>query len=316
LLAVFGFRPINGARRWIRFGAFSIQPSEIAKLALVLFLARFLERRTGQETLFLKTFVPCMLVLGLLAGLVVKEPDLGTALMLAIAGVTVCFAAGVRPRHVAYASVPAFLYVAKMMIFTPFRMRRLASFIDPWADQQGAGYQTVQSLIAVGSGGMHGLGFSQGRQKLLFLPFAHSDFIFAVIGEELGLVGALIVVSVFALFLWRGMRAALRAPDRFGMLLGIGIVIGIVAQALLNISVVLAMVPNKGIPLPFISYGGSSLVPTLASVGILLNISQHATVVRHEVSAGDENYDEEKRGAKRVRHRLPPERATGLVRIR
>jgi len=178
----------------------------------------------------------------------------------------------------AYAAVPAFLFVGKMLIFTPFRMKRLAAFIDPWADSQGTGYQVVQSLIAVGSGGQHGLGFAQGRQKLLFLPFAHSDFIFAVIGEELGLIGALIVLLVFAVFLWRGMRAALRAPDRFGMLLGIGIVVGIVAQALLNMSVVLALVPTKGIPLPFISYGGSSLVPTLAGVGILLNISQYANL--------------------------------------
>ena len=151
-----------------------------------------------------------MAVIGLLAGLVIKEPDLGTALMLAIAGVTVCFAAGVRPRHVFYASVPALLYVGKMLVFTPFRMRRLASFVDPWADAQGAGYQTVQSLIAVGSGGTHGLGFAQGRQKLLFLPFAHSDFIFAVVGEELGLVGALIIVFVFAVFLWGGLRESLR----------------------------------------------------------------------------------------------------------
>src|ERR1044072_9023236 len=194
LLAVFGFRPINGARRWIRFSSFSLQPSEIAKLTLALFLARFLERRAGDEDSFFRTFIPCMLVIGLLAGLVIKEPDLGTALMLGIAGVTVCFAAGVGARHFFYSSVPALLYVGKMLIFTPFRMRRLASFIDPWADAQGAGYQTVQSLIAVGSGGVHGLGFAQGRQKLLFLPFAHSDFIFAVVGEELGLVGALIIV--------------------------------------------------------------------------------------------------------------------------
>jgi cell division protein FtsW len=314
LVAVFGFRPINGARRWIRLSSFSLQPSEIAKLALVLFLARFLDRRTGDEASFFRTFIPCMLVIGLLAGLVIKEPDLGTALMLAIAGVTVCFAAGVRPRHVFYASVPALLYVAKMLIFTPFRMRRLASFIDPWADAQGAGYQTVQSLIAVGSGGTHGLGFAQGRQKLLFLPFAHSDFIFAVVGEELGLVGALIVVFVFAIFLWRGLRAALRAPDRFGLLLGLGIVIGIVAQALLNISVVLAIVPNKGIPLPFISYGGSSLVPTLAGVGILLNISQYAALGKRE--SLDEGEYEDDQPPRARRKRLPRQRATALARAR
>lgn len=315
LLAVFGFRPINGARRWIRFGMFSIQPSEIAKLAMVLFLARFLDRRAGDEESFFRTFIPCVLVMAVLAGLVIKEPDLGTALMLAIAGITMCFAAGVRPRHVFYASVPALLYVVKMMIFTPFRMRRLAAFIDPWADPQGTGYQTVQSLIAVGSGGSHGLGFAQGRQKLLFLPFAHSDFIFAVIGEELGLVGALIVVFVFAIFLWRGMRAALRAPDRFGMLMGLGIVVGIVAQALLNISVVLAIVPNKGIPLPFISYGGSSLVPTLAGVGILLNISQYAGLGKRTL-VDDDDYEEDWDEEPRPRRRAPRQRAAAVARAR
>ncbi len=292
LLAVFAFPPVNGARRWIKFSGFSAQPSEIAKLSLAIFLAYFIQRRAGEEESLWKTFLPCMIVLGLIAGLVVKEPDLGTALMLAIVTFTVCFAAGVRPRHMIYATVPALLFVGKMLIFTPFRMKRLTAFVDPWADAQGTGYQVVQSLIAVGSGGEHGLGFAQGKQKLLFLPFAHSDFIFAVIGEELGLVGALIVVTVFAIFLWRGMRAALRAPDRFGMLLGIGLVVGIVAQALLNMSVVLALLPTKGIPLPFISYGGSSLVPTLAGVGILLNISQYASS-GSRVAYDDNDYDEE-----------------------
>src|SRR5437870_8723980 len=301
LVAVFAFSPVNGARRWIKLAGFSAQPSEIAKLSLILFLARLLDRRAGAEASFWKTFLPCMVVLAAFAGLVVKEPDLGTALMLAIICFVICFAAGVRPRHMVYASVPALLFVGKMLIFTPFRWRRLASFIDPWADQQGAGYQVVQSLIAVGSGGTHGLGFAQGRQKLLFLPFAHSDFIFAVISEELGLVGALIVVFVFAVFLWRGTRAALRAPDRFGTLLGLGVVVGIIAQALLNISVVLALVPTKGIPLPFISYGGSSLVPTLAAVGILLNISQYAPL-KSRASEEDE-YEEGWQGANRAAQR-------------
>src|SRR5215813_14356816 len=277
LVAVFGFPQVNGARRWIKLQGFSLQPSEIAKLSLALFLARFIERRAGDETSFWRTFLPCFFVLGIIAGLVAKEPDLGTALMLAIICFTICYAAGMRPRHLVYAVVPALLYVGKMLIFTPFRMKHLSAFIDPWADAQGTGYQVVQSLIAVGSGGTHGLGFAQGRQKLLFLPFAHSDFIFAVVGEELGLVGSLIVVTVFAVFLWRGMRTALLAPDRFGMLLSLGIVTSIVAQALFNISVVLSLVPTKGIPLPFISYGGSSLVPTLAAVGILLNISQYGS---------------------------------------
>jgi cell division protein FtsW len=153
----------------------------------------------------------------------------------------------------------------------------MVMFLDPWADPQGSGFQVVQSLIAIGSGGPNGLGFAQGKQKMLFLPFAHSDFIFAVIGEELGLLGTLGVVLIFGLFLWRGIRTSLLAPDRFAKLLSLGLVTGIVAQALFNISVVLSLVPTKGIPLPFISYGGSSLVPTLAAVGILLNISQHAS---------------------------------------
>jgi len=316
LLAVFAFPPVNGARRWIKFAGFSVQPSEIAKLSLALFLAHFLERRGGEEWSFWKTFVPCMLALGMFAGLVLKEPDLGTALMLAIICLTICLTAGVRPRHVVYASVPALLYVGQMVIFTPFRWRRMASFIDPWADQQGAGYQVVQSLIAVGSGGSHGLGFAQGRQKMLFLPFAHSDFIFAVIGEELGLIGTLIVVFVFAILLWRGMRAALRAPDRFGMLLGFGIVVAIVSQALLNMSVVLALVPTKGIPLPFISYGGSSLVPTLTGVGILLNLSQYAGLGSRAIfDEGD--YEDEWQPVKRVRKtRVPRQRASALARPR
>jgi len=276
LLAVFGFSPINGARRWIKLKMFSIQPSEISKLTLTIFLAYFLEKRAGEEGLFWKTFVPCAFVTGTLAMLVVAEPDLGTALMLAVTFAVVVYTAGARVTHLGLAAAPALVGLAGLLIFVPFRVRRLTAFLDPWADPQGASYQVVQSLIAVGSGGVHGLGFAQGKQKLFFLPFAHSDFIFAVVGEELGLIGACGVVLLFGLFLWRGMRTVLRAPDRFGMLLALGVVTAIVAQALFNISVVLAMVPTKGIPLPFISYGGSSMVPTLAAVGILLNISQYA----------------------------------------
>jgi cell division protein FtsW len=275
LVAVFAFPPINGARRWIRAaGVFSMQPSEISKLALAIFLARFLERRAGEEGSFWRTFVPCVAVTGGLALLIVAEPDLGTSLMLAVVCAVVLFTAGARLRHLALAAAPALVGIVGLLVFVPFRMRRMTAFLDPWADPQGTSYQVVQSLLAVGSGGVNGLGFTQGRQKMFFLPFAHSDFIFAVVGEELGLLGGLAVIALFGLLLWRGMRAAMRAPDRFGMLLGVGIVTGIVAQALFNMSVVLAMLPTKGIPLPFISYGGSSLVPTLFAVGVLLNISQ------------------------------------------
>jgi cell division protein FtsW len=314
LLAVFAFPPVNGARRWIRFMGFSAQPSEVAKLSLVIFLAYFLERRAGEERLFWKSFVPCVFVLALLAGLIVKEPDLGTALMLAIVCFIVCYAAGVRLLHLSMAALPVLVGAFLMMIFTPFRWARMTAFVNPWANPQGAGYQAVQSLIAVGSGGPHGLGFAQGKQKLLFLPFAHSDFIFAIVGEELGLVGTLIVVFVFGIFLWRGLRAALKAPDRFGLLLGLGVVVGIVAQALLNMSVVLALVPTKGIPLPFISYGGSSLVPGLAGVGILLNISQYAGVSRQ--SAWDDDDDEEYERARGARRKSAPYRTAAVARAR
>jgi cell division protein FtsW len=280
LVAVFAFPPINGARRWIRFAGMSMQPSEISKLALAIFLARFFERRAGEEGSFWRTFVPSVALTGLLALLVVAEPDLGTAMMLAVICAVVLFTAGARLKHMALAAAPALVGVVGLLVFVPFRMRRMTAFLDPWADPQGTSYQVVQSLLAVGSGGVNGLGFTQGRQKMFFLPFAHSDFIFAVVGEELGLLGGLAVIALFGLLLWRGMRAALHAPDRFGLLLGVGIVTGIVAQALFNMSVVLAMLPTKGIPLPFISYGGSSLVPTLFAVGVLLNISQQASGAR------------------------------------
>ena len=277
LVSVFGFSSVNGAHRWIKLPGVSLQPSEMAKLSLIIFLAYFLEKRAGEEGDFWRTFVPCGVVTGLLACLVVIEPDFGTAMMLVLIFTVVIFTSGARVLHLAMAAAPALVAAMGLLIFVPWRLKRLVTFMDPWADQQGAGFQVVQSLIAIGSGGTNGLGFAQGKQKMLFLPFAHSDFIFAVVGEELGLVGAIAVVAVFALFLWRGVRTALLAPDRFGMLLSLGIVTSIVVQALFNISVVLSLVPTKGIPLPFISYGGSSLVPTLAAVGILLNVSQHAS---------------------------------------
>ena len=277
LCAVFAFSPTNGARRWIKLPHLSIQPSEVSKLVLAIFLAYFLERRAGEENLFWRTFVPCGLITALLAGLILIEPDFGTSMMLAVIFVVVIYTAGARVLHLAMAAAPALVLAVGLLIFVPWRLARLITFLDPWADPQKSGFQVVQSLIAVGSGGPNGLGFAQGKQKMLFLPFAHSDFIFAVIGEELGLIGTLAVLLVFAVFLWRGIRTSLLAPDRFGKLLSLGIVTGIVAQALFNMSVVLSLVPTKGIPLPFVSYGGSSLVPTLAAVGVLLNISQHAS---------------------------------------
>ena len=312
LLAVFAFSPVNGARRWIKFSGFSIQPSEISKLVLAIFLAYFLEKHAGEEREFWRTFIPCGLITALLAALVVIEPDFGTSLMLAVTFVVVIYTAGARLSHLAMAAAPAFVIAAGLLILVPWRMARLVTFLDPWADPQKSGFQVVQSLIAVGSGGTNGLGFAQGKQKMQFLPFAHSDFIFAVIGEELGLLGTLAVLLIFALFLWRGIRTSLLAPDRFSKLLSLGIVTGIVAQALFNISVVLSLVPTKGIPLPFISYGGSSLVPTLAAVGILLNISQHAT---GSVSTGRLRAVPERPGKEPRKLRVAPARRMVLSRF-
>jgi cell division protein FtsW len=312
LLAVFVFPPVNGARRWIKFSGFSIQPSEISKLVLAIFLAYFLEKHAGEEREFWRTFVPCGVVTALLAAIVVVEPDFGTSLMLTVIFVVVIFTAGARLSHLAMAAAPALAVAAGLLIFVPWRLARLVTFLDPWADPQKSGFQVVQSLIAVGSGGTNGLGFAQGKQKMLFLPFAHSDFIFAVIGEELGLLGTLAVLLIFATLLWRGLRISLLAPDRFGKLLSLGIVTSIVAQALFNISVVLSLVPTKGIPLPFISYGGSSLVPTLAAVGILLNISQHAT---GSVSEGLLKSAPERRSQEPRKLRVAPARRMASLRF-
>ncbi len=267
---------INGARRWIGFGPASFQPSELAKLALAVWAASYLSRRKPPRTLG-ELVRPVGILAGLFCLLILAEPDLGTAIAVVVMLAGVLLVAGTRLATLGVAGAVALVLGLAAIWAEPYRRARFLSFLNPWDDPQGAGFQVVQSLLAVGSGGVNGLGFAQGRQKLFFLPFAHSDFIFAVVGEELGLVGALLLVGGFALFLWRGVRAARRAPDRFGMLLGLGIVTGVVAQALFNMSVVLSLVPTKGIPLPFISYGGSSLVPTLFAVGVLLNISQHAS---------------------------------------
>src|SRR5260370_22257182 len=208
LLPVFGLGRMNGAHRWIKFKGFSVQPSEISKLTLAIFLAYFLEKRAGEEGDFWRTFVPCGLAAAWLAVLDVVEHDFGTALMLILIFVVVIYTAGARLAHLAMAAAPAFLVALGLLVFVPWRMKRLVTFLNPWADQQGNGFQVVQSLIAIGSGGPNGVGFAQGKQKMLFLPFAHSDFIFAVIGEELGLIGALAVVAGFASVVLGGIRIA------------------------------------------------------------------------------------------------------------
>ena len=276
LIAVLFSRPINGTRRWFGIGGFGIQPSELAKLAAIMFTALVLERRRHRINELGYSLVPIGLVVGVLTGLILLEPDFGTAVsMLAVIAVMV-FAAGISYRYLLGAGLlmlPA-LYV--IMMQADYRRRRLLTFMDPWADPLGDGFQIIQSLIAVGTGGVFGKGLMSGVQKLFYLPEPFTDFIFAVISEETGLLGASLVVLCFSVIAWRGLRTALRAPDSFGAFLALGITMMLVLQAFVNISVVLGLMPTKGIPLPLVSNGGSSMLINLLGVGVLLNISQHA----------------------------------------
>lgn len=290
LLAVFAFPSINGARRWIRFAGFSFQPSEMAKLSLPIFLAYFLSKREQNMGDLKLTVLPCLAVVGLLAGLVFIEPDLGTVIILCSIFSAVYFAAGAKIVHVACVAAAMVVAGAAAILFAPWRVQRMLAFLDPFTHSDDAGYQVVQSLMAIGSGGVVGEGYAKGQAKLFYLPYPYSDFIFSVVGEEFGLVGTLAIVVAFGFLLWRGTRAAMQAPDRFGMLLGIGIITGIIVQALFNISVVISILPAKGIPLPFISYGGTSVFMTMLAVGILLNISQSSEKSKSETASESRKY--------------------------
>ena len=265
---------LNATRRWFFVAGISVQPSELAKLALIPFLAYLIEKRE-QEVNSASLLLPAGLFTGLLAGLILLEPDLGTAVLLGITAFLMLFLAGLSWRFIvgSFALVPPL--IAALVWMEPYRRERLFAFLDPEKDPLGSGFQALQSLIAVGSGGVFGLGAGESVQRLYFLPHPESDFIFSIVAEELGMLGALAVVAAFAILAWRGIRAGLRAPDVFGRYLGWGLTGVLVIQALLNVSVTLALLPTKGIPLPFISYGGSSLVVTLCACGVLLNVSQH-----------------------------------------
>jgi cell division protein FtsW len=275
--AVFLLPKVNGTHRWIRLGSyFSLQPSEISKLALVAFLAFFLEKRSEQMDNLRGTFFRAAFISAAIIGLVGAETDLGTALVLGAIFAAITFQAGIPVRQLATLAALAAPVVAYMVIFVSWRQQRILDFLDPWKNQTTSSFQIAQSLIAIGSGGTSGVGFAQGKQKLFYLPAPHTDFIFAVIGEELGFIGTITIVLLFSIIAWRGFRAAKYAPDLFGQLIAIGITVMIAAQAFFNMSVTLSLVPNKGIPLPFISSGGSSLAISLFAAGVLLNISKHA----------------------------------------
>lgn len=277
LIAVFFFPPRNHAQRWITFSYISLQPSELAKLAAILFAAALLERRMHRVNEPAYTLLPVGVITLGFAALIVLEPDLGTAVVLVLVVTAIIFAAGLSYRYVAGAALIMLPAVMLLVYTAEYRWRRFMSFLDPWADPLNSGFQLIQSLIAVGSGGFAGRGLMAGVQKLYYVPDAHTDFIYAVVGEELGFIGTTAVLICFVLIGWRGLRAALIAPDRFGALLALGLTMMVVLQAFLNLSVVLGLVPTKGLPLPFVSMGGSSLVVNLIAMGILLNISQQSS---------------------------------------
>jgi cell division protein FtsW len=276
LISVFFLDRSHNTHRWIHAGGFSFQPSELAKPVLILFLAYFLEGRARSINDVRNTLLPAAAPVLVFLGLIVLEPDLGTAI--ACAGIAACvfYVAGMRLRYFGYAFAASLVPLYFLIFHVSFRRDRIFAFLNPYADRQRSGFHIIQSLIAVGTGGITGTGLMEGKQKLFYLPEPHTDFIFAVTAEELGLVGALCVVTLFAIFLWRGMRVSWRTEDLFGRYLAVGITSMVVVQALINISVVLGMMPTKGIPLPLVSYGGSSLFVTLACVGALLNITKQA----------------------------------------
>ena len=263
----------GGARRWIDLGVVRFQPAEAAKVVLVLYLARSLSRKQDRVKLFGVGFVPNVIVTGVLVALVLGERDLGTALILSIVMLVMLFSAGVPLRFLGgflgLAGLVGWLAVAR----TPYRMQRITAFLDPWQHRDGIGFQIVESLLGVGNGGWLGQGLGEGKGKLFYLPAAHTDFIAAVIAEEVGLAGMALLLLLFALLVWRGFRATLQASDAFGCYVALGLTTLVASQALFNLAVVLGMVPTKGLTLPFVSYGGSSLMTLLAAAGILLSVS-------------------------------------------
>ncbi len=274
----------HATHRWIRFGPVGIQPSELAKLAVILYLAWFLDQKRHKKAGmdfrkqdFLETILPAAAPVLIYVCLILMQPDLGTAVDIVLVATAILFAAGLSWKWLAAGAAAALPTLYLLITHVSYRQARLTAFLDPNSDPQGAGFQLMQSLIAVGSGGFSGVGLMESKQKLFYLPEAHTDFIYAVICEELGYIGAMLVIALFVVYGWRGLRAAFAAPDRFGRLLAMGITAMVLCQAFMNLAVVLGMVPTKGIPLPFVSYGGSSLLVMLLATGVLLNISQQAT---------------------------------------
>ena len=277
LILVFFFPPISGSRRWFVLGGITLQPSEFAKVAVIIFTASLLDRRMDSIDRVTYALGPLVVVCGVVCGLIVLQPDFGTALtVLTLVGLMV-FAAGLNYRYLIGLTLVMAPLLFVVLASADYRRRRLLAFLDPYADPLGDGFQIIQSHIAVGTGGLFGQGLMGGVQKLAYLPEPHTDFISAVIAEETGFLGASAVLLCFAVIVWRGLRVSLGAPDRFGSFLALGLTMMVAFQAFVNISVVLGMLPTKGIPLPFVSNGGSSMLVSLLGMGILLNVSEHAS---------------------------------------
>ena len=267
---------INGAKRWFHLGPISFQPAELAKLALIVYLAHSLAKKAEKVKTFAVGFLPHMAVAAVFMLLLLKQPDLGTAVILGLTTLMLLFVAGAKVSYLVLAFLGAAPIVYQAIVGTPWRLKRMLAYLDPWPYRYDVGYQITESLISVGSGGVFGVGLGDSRQKLFFLPEAHTDYILAIVGEELGLVGITAVAVGFVLLVVRGIRAAMRARDAFGCYLAFGITAVLALQAIVNIGVVLGALPTKGLPLPFISYGGSTLIVDLFAVGVLLNISRGA----------------------------------------
>jgi cell division protein FtsW len=268
----------GGARRWVRLGPVLAEPSELVKFAVVFFLADFLAKRQDLMSSFKRGPLPAFLIVGPIALIVLKQPDFGTTVMLALVLFALLFAAGARAKHLGAAGGLALAVLVIQAIAKPYRMKRLTTFMDPWGAARGAGFQLTQSFIALGEGGGWGMGLGAGRQKMFYLPQAHTDFVFAVVVEEFGMIGALMMFALFCAILFRGMRIAHEEPDPFASLLAVGLTAMLSLQALVNMAVVIGLVPTKGLPLPFLSYGGTSMVMAMAAVGALLALSRRPAV--------------------------------------
>ena len=273
-------RETAGARRWFKFGPFNFQPSEFAKIAVILYVADLAARKQQDLKSFFYGFMPPMIIVAIIVGLTLLEPDLGTAVTIFVIAVLMLYVGGVRGGHI-MASILASLPVLYFLLFSvPYRKKRMMAFLNPWVDRKGTGFQIIQSFIALGSGGLFGVGLGQSRQKLFYLPASHTDFIFSIIGEELGFIGAASIIALFALFVWQGMKVGFRAQGTFEKLLTLGIVSLVAVEAIINIGVTAGALPTKGLPLPFISYGGSGLIFHLMAVGLLLNVAKSCEAVR------------------------------------